>query len=127
MKNNRRLRGSSDAASCGGCGCYVAIIIFNLLLGSLSVNYCLESFLHKTQTILCSVFFFFNLSGCKVSRPDDAYLQFPLFPPAPITFPPAPIIQYSVLITYNLLGFLVIPVVVFIYLSTHFFTHLTDV
>ena len=52
MNKNKRTRGSAEAAGCVGggmtCGCWIALMVFNLLIGAWSVNYCLESFLNKT-------------------------------------------------------------------------------
>ena len=48
-KNLRTQKGGSDAGVIGGtCGCYIAVIIFNLALGAWSLNYCLQSFIGHT-------------------------------------------------------------------------------
>jgi len=50
MKNTKLFcqRGAAEGEACGSCGCAIAILICNLLLGGVTVNYCLESFIGKT-------------------------------------------------------------------------------
>jgi hypothetical protein len=36
-----------DAVALGGCGCWIAVLVFNVALGGWSVNYLLDFFLQK--------------------------------------------------------------------------------
>ena len=45
----------SEKESLGTCGCYLAILVMNLLFGGMSVNYLLEVFLEKTMPMFWAV------------------------------------------------------------------------
>jgi hypothetical protein len=47
-KNKMSYRSRSDESYIASCGCWLLLVVFNLLVGGWSVNYLLSFFLEKT-------------------------------------------------------------------------------